>query len=1325
MASPGYRGVYTSLYASLSPQAIQDIEQVIWCRLVGQFDVGRKILLNELDAFSASPVVIIEHGDLEIEAGRWGEAYRVLDAGLKTLEKLEQQSETAARRLIALTRAMVGIRHRGDAESAIIEIERTMQWLGDVPVAAYSDIQASCVRRYVILYLFAKLSAKYENAEAEHIPLYNAQNQESQQSTPWAGLRQLQQSLCDRGMFNEANALFRQTLNRTPLENREIVVEEFLASIGNMPATTLKRYFEAVVRLQWAGTYFLLQKRDRAIEEMEKSAAAFNAFCDQFEVADRDAAPHVHAWAYELLAAVQDPTERLDRTEALAAELKRLGSGKLGMCLSAAADLSWAFYNYTKDKAYRERFFAFQAQLEEYDTNVSEDLCDLILHRNTLISATVSTMVDRQNSLEWIDGFLQKHVYFTAPTELASLYRNKALVLQTLRRTAEAKKADAVADRLDSPEHVQGRKWMHLGYLGTADPANTGADPDRDDFEDEDLEGPFFAPWIKTLGDPSRTAKVLCSLLRDWLLEDITSQRISEEEWKIIAGEAELSSVIFDTSSPRPLPALEQRYASLCKWLANPPLGQRKRRLLALMELRDARQQTFAKGRLWDQQIAELTELLNLCETLPRQISIIFPHSRGSYLGALALAQMAKLESQLDLTTAASFEVVLREAEASSSRALDEFRRTNNLAQIAVQQRNAARICLWQILKLHRLGQKSELTTESRQDEASRLSAINELREVGMQRIEEANHIFTQSELHASRSDGLEAVNNRHALVTSNASFQTIQVAIALLLAEPGGPSERTITQVWTWVQKYKARSLARTIGARASDPPGLVSEIMAFPGSKALYEEMGRLQNQIDMAEQHERFELRRKMEHHRGLMKRDPLLRRVIDLREGNPFDGSELAVINKETGEDVVLVDWMYHYSTFADAPGQFLLFTARCGSAPDMEFRTTMDVLKTKAEDIAAWERTFLNPAEWKDIPEENLASLKARIDLDHLLGELVAPLAQRTRPKDFLVLCPSTALHRIPIHALSIRDKDPREADMVDEKTLSQRNSLVYIHSHSLLRSCFAATQFVHHLPVNRSALKPLFVSGIPVTELPDAGKPESGRFSAGRGRIRGLAEQFKTKPMIDDDGSKESLMESIPHSRLLHVHTHCQWKSSDPLDHHLELARPHDLVKPGESPVEQLAAREVLGIRLSTATHVNMIACQGGVTEVKPGDEVMGLVPAFLHSGASSTVSTLWRISDVHGAEFSRSFFNSFIKQLKAKPSAKVGDDSTTGTASTSFVNMAKAMRHAIRELDPDNQQPLYKWAGFVLHGFWEFPVSDEDRAWIQKLKAVKERRNI
>lgn len=38
---------------------------------------------------------------------------------------------------------------------------------------------------------------------------------------------------------------------------------------------------------------------------------------------------------------------------------------------------------------------------------------------------------------------------------------------------------------------------------------------------------------------------------------------------------------------------------------------------------------------------------------------------------------------------------------------------------------------------------------------------------------------------------------------------------------------------------------------------------------------------------------------------------------------------------------------------------------------------------------------------------------------------------------------------------------------------------------------------------------------------------------------------------------------------------------------------------------------------------------------------------------------------------------------------------------------MTIALQEAVIKLDPDQTEPLVKWAGFVLHGFWMFAVED------------------
>jgi hypothetical protein len=148
MASPNiavalsaFRGLHTSLYNSLPAEAIQDVERAIWFKMSGRVDDGRAIFNRELKAYRSFPVVIIERADLELEAGRWGAAWKILDSALRDLKEANADLDQPEHRLMALTWAMLGTRHRGDLASAALEIERTQDWLRNVPVADYTDVQ--------------------------------------------------------------------------------------------------------------------------------------------------------------------------------------------------------------------------------------------------------------------------------------------------------------------------------------------------------------------------------------------------------------------------------------------------------------------------------------------------------------------------------------------------------------------------------------------------------------------------------------------------------------------------------------------------------------------------------------------------------------------------------------------------------------------------------------------------------------------------------------------------------------------------------------------------------------------------------------------------------------------------------------------------------------------------------------------------------------------------------------------------------------------------------------------------------------------------------
>ena len=115
---------------------------------------------------------------------------------------------------------------------------------------------------------------------------------------------------------------------------------------------------------------------------------------------------------------------------------------------------------------------------------------------------------------------------------------------------------------------------------------------------------------------------------------------------------------------------------------------------------------------------------------------------------------------------------------------------------------------------------------------------ISKIRQIGLEKIKEADKIYTDSELE-SWFYGLESINDRQGIAKFYNSFRTVHLAITLLLMEVGEISQETITEIWSWVQKSKARSLSRTIGRRSNIPPGLMNEILASTDALPIYEEM------------------------------------------------------------------------------------------------------------------------------------------------------------------------------------------------------------------------------------------------------------------------------------------------------------------------------------------------------------------------------------------------------------------------------------------------------------------------------------------------------
>ena len=264
-----------------------------------------------------------------------------------------------------------------------------------------------------------------------------------------------------------------------------------------------------------------------------------------------------------------------------------------------------------------------------------------------------------------------------------------------------------------------------------------------------------------------------------------------------------------------------------------------------------------------------------------------------------------------------------------------------------------------------------------------------------------------------------------------------------------------------------------------------------------------------------------------------------------------------------------------------------------------------------------------------------------------------PLATITLPGQTLVFSLIGSLHRLPFHALTL-----------DGKVLIQRNPIVYCSSLTVLDVLFKARKC--------SELQETFNSRVFTASL--FGDPPS---PIGRKALTSLAKKLSTEPRIGDESTSSNFTTAItnPALNLLHYHGHVTFLEGDPKDHGLELDD------------RRFNLRDVFDLApLSSSYHATLLGCGSGMSKTTLSNDVLGLVPAFLYSGASSTVSTLWPFDDKDAAMYTRHFYEEFDKLLHS--------------GQKGVVDLAKANQTAILAI-MDKRPPLYHWAPFVLNGYW------------------------
>lgn len=122
-----------------------------------------------------------------------------------------------------------------------------------------------------------------------------------------------------------------------------------------------------------------------------------------------------------------------------------------------------------------------------------------------------------------------------------------------------------------------------------------------------------------------------------------------------------------------------------------------------------------------------------------------------------------------------------------------------------------------------------------------------------------------------------------------------------------------------------------------------------------------------------------------------------------------------------------------------------------------------------------------------------------------------------------------------------------------------------------------------------------------------------------------------SKTLLRERATEEALFKEAGKFDVLHIAGHGVFSDEEPLQSKLLLA-------PTEMEDGDVTVEELYGLR-TNAELVVLSACETALGRVSNGDELIGLLRAFLYAGAESVVGSLWEVEDISTAILMRQFY--------------------------------------------------------------------------------------
>ncbi|MFO1288803.1 MAG: CHAT domain-containing protein [Rubrivivax sp.] len=177
---------------------------------------------------------------------------------------------------------------------------------------------------------------------------------------------------------------------------------------------------------------------------------------------------------------------------------------------------------------------------------------------------------------------------------------------------------------------------------------------------------------------------------------------------------------------------------------------------------------------------------------------------------------------------------------------------------------------------------------------------------------------------------------------------------------------------------------------------------------------------------------------------------------------------------------------------------------------------------------------------------------------------------------------------------------------------------------------------------------------------------DSTRLPQAAAEARKVAASFPHgRAYVGPEATVETLLQQAGRADLLHLACHAEFRSDNPMFSALHLAD------------TALTVEAVERLSLNRATVV-LSGCETGLADHAAGDEMFGLVRAFITAGAARVLASLWPVDDAVAA--------AFMSRLYAAWRGGCG--------------LAQALQRAQEQTRRTHPHPYY-WAAFVLHGGW------------------------